>query len=66
MSTALPLAALVMGLAGGPHCAAMCGPACAGVVRMSGRPLAAGLWRFQLGRLLGYSLAGAAAGLVGA
>jgi sulfite exporter TauE/SafE len=63
MNLSLPLAALMMGLAGGPHCAAMCGAACAGVVRLSGRPVAGGLWRFQLGRLLGYSLAGAAAGL---
>lgn len=35
MSTTLALTGLVMGLAGGVHCAAMCGAACAGVVRLS-------------------------------
>ncbi|MBX3653944.1 MAG: sulfite exporter TauE/SafE family protein [Ramlibacter sp.] len=38
MSASLALTALLMGLAGGPHCAAMCGAACAGVVRLSSRP----------------------------
>lgn len=62
MSLTLLGTAFIMGLAGGPHCAAMCGAACAGVVRGSGaRPLR-GMWTFQLGRLLGYSTAGAAAG----
>lgn len=40
MSTTLALTGLVMGLAGGVHCAAMCGAACAGVVRMSSAPAA--------------------------
>lgn len=31
MSAALTFAALALGLAGSPHCAAMCGPACAGL-----------------------------------
>lgn len=58
-------AALLMGLAGGPHCAAMCGPACAGVIRIVRpgqdlRPRSAA-WQFHLGRLAGYSLAGAVA-----
>lgn len=52
------LAALSMGLLGGPHCIAMCGAACAGIARASGNDRKA-LWRFQLGRLLGYSLLGA-------
>jgi len=60
MSLALAAAAFAMGLAGGPHCTAMCGAACAGVVRAGARP-AASAWQFQLGRLLGYSLAGAVA-----
>lgn len=67
MSTTLALTALLMGLAGGPHCAAMCGAACAGISRMGPRrPAASGLralWSFQAGRLVGYSLAGAAAAL---
>ncbi|HTH79945.1 MAG TPA: sulfite exporter TauE/SafE family protein [Ramlibacter sp.] len=60
MSYALAATALVMGLAGGPHCTAMCGAACAGVVRMSAsRPKSS--WIFQAGRLAGYSVAGALA-----
>jgi sulfite exporter TauE/SafE len=38
VSTTLALTGLVMGLAGGVHCAAMCGAACAGVVRLSSGP----------------------------
>ncbi|HET8748559.1 MAG TPA: sulfite exporter TauE/SafE family protein [Ramlibacter sp.] len=54
---------LLMGLVGGPHCLAMCGAACGGVIRGVGAPPVRGMWTFQGGRLLGYSLAGAAAGL---
>ncbi len=69
MSTTLAAAALLMGLAGGPHCAAMCGAACSGVVRVVGRragtaPSPASpksLWLFHAGRLAGYSAAGALA-----
>jgi sulfite exporter TauE/SafE len=62
MSISLALTALLMGLAGGPHCAAMCGAACAGVIRgTSARPVR-GMAAFQLGRLGGYALAGAIAG----
>jgi uncharacterized protein len=67
MSTTLAATALLMGLAGGPHCAAMCGAACAGIVRVVPirtarvRSSSQSLWLFQSGRLLGYSLAGAAA-----
>lgn len=67
MSTTLALTSLLMGLAGGPHCAAMCGAACAGIARLGPRQgsasSSAALWRFQAGRLAGYSLAGAAAAL---
>jgi sulfite exporter TauE/SafE len=62
MSTTLALTSLLMGLAGGPHCVAMCGAACGGVIRGVGAPPARGMAGFQLGRLLGYTLAGAAAG----
>jgi len=61
MSATLALSALLMGLAGGPHCAAMCGAACAGLTRTSGRSPARATAAFQAGRLAGYSLAGAAA-----
>lgn len=60
MSYALAATALVMGLAGGPHCTAMCGAACAGVMRM-GRQRARAPWVFQAGRLAGYAAAGALA-----
>jgi uncharacterized protein len=55
--------AFLMGLVGGPHCVAMCGAACGGVIRGVGAPAARGMWSFQAGRLIGYSLAGGAAGL---
>lgn len=58
MSTSLALTALLMGLAGGPHCAAMCGAACAGVTRVGRGSPARSMWTFQLGRLAGYAVAG--------
>jgi len=61
MSTTLAVTALLMGLAGGPHCAAMCGAACGGITRAGAAGSSRSLWTFQLGRLAGYSLAGAAA-----
>jgi uncharacterized protein len=61
MPAALAVSALLMGLAGGPHCAAMCGAACAGLTRVGGAPSKRGMLSFQAGRLAGYSLAGALA-----
>jgi sulfite exporter TauE/SafE len=66
MSTTLAATALLMGLAGGPHCAAMCGAACAGIVRIvpiqrAGARTTPSPWLFQAGRFIGYSVAGAAA-----
>lgn len=58
MQTSLVLTGLVMGLAGGPHCVAMCGAACAGVGRTSTGTNAAAMWSFQAGRLVGYSALG--------
>ena len=63
MNWGLAGTAFVMGLVGGPHCLAMCGAACGGVIRGVGAKPVRGMWTFQGGRLLGYSLAGAAAGL---
>ena len=57
-STTLALTALSLGLAGVPHCAAMCGAACGGLTREGGTRAR---WKFQLGRLAGYVLAGAVA-----
>jgi len=50
-------AAALMGLAGLPHCAAMCAAPCAAVTRGAGVPQAA----FQLARVAGYAAAGAVA-----
>lgn len=63
MTLTLAGTAFLMGLVGGPHCLAMCGAACGGVVRAAGAPGRRGMWIFQGGRLLGYSAAGGAAGL---
>lgn len=63
MTLTLAGTAFFMGLVGGPHCLAMCGAACGGVVRGVGAPPVRGMWTFQGGRLVGYSVAGAAAGL---
>lgn len=59
-STAL-LTSLLMGLAGGPHCVAMCGSACAAIGKAGGAGPVPGLLGFQLGRLIGYSALGATA-----
>src|SRR4051812_41380848 len=60
MDAALVVSALLMGLAGGPHCAAMCGAAQAGLTRAGGSAgAAANLLALQGGRLLGYAVGGA-------
>ena len=71
MDLALALTGLLMGLAGAPHCAAMCGPACAAVLAGAHRPLSqagegqvrqpinAAVWAFHGMRVAGYSAAGA-------
>ncbi len=58
MQSSLALTALLMGLAGGPHCVAMCGAACAGIAQAAGPHQASALWGFQAGRVLGYSALG--------
>ena len=63
MQTTLAVTALLMGLAGGPHCVAMCGAACAGLGRTADGQNTRALWVFQLGRLVGYSVMGALAAL---
>lgn len=61
----MALTALFMGLAGGPHCVAMCGAACAGISRAAGTPGHSSLLAFQFSRMVGYALFGAfAAGSV--
>lgn len=68
MQLALASAALLMGLAGGPHCVAMCGAAQAGVIRIVPAGPATGTraaWSapasFHLGRIASYAVAGAVA-----
>lgn len=67
MTGALLLTAALMGLAGAPHCAAMCATGCAAAARRcqpqgAGRAVAV----LAAGRLVGYAVAGAlAASLVG-
>jgi sulfite exporter TauE/SafE len=61
MHSSLALTALLMGLAGGPHCIAMCGAACAGIGQAAGDKSASAMLTFQLGRVLGYSALGALA-----
>ena len=61
MDTPLIVAAALMGLAGSPHCAAMCGASCAAVSQRCGdaqrRTLMTSL---TIGRLLSYAAGGAA------
>lgn len=61
MELTLVATALLMGLAGGPHCVAMCGPACGAMGRTQAGQSTRALWVFQAGRLLGYSALGALA-----
>ena len=58
MPTSLALTALLMGLMGGPHCIAMCGAACAGISHSARYGTTAGLFMFQVGRIIGYSILG--------
>ena len=72
MQTALVGTALLMGLAGGPHCVAMCGAACAGVIRIVRMPSGGGAAAlpipvlsasiaFHAWRVAGYAAGGAIA-----
>jgi len=60
MNTALIASAALLGLAGTPHCAAMCGAPCAAVVGPRRNGLLR-LWLFLLARAAGYAAAGAVA-----
>lgn len=59
MQSSLALTTFLMGLAGGPHCIAMCGAACASIQNGQGGNYR--LWKFQAGRLIGYASLGAVA-----
>lgn len=58
MDQALVLSAVLMGLAGTPHCLAMCGAACTAATGGGATPR---LLAFHAGRLLAYAAAGAVA-----
>ncbi|HEX7441325.1 MAG TPA: sulfite exporter TauE/SafE family protein [Caldimonas sp.] len=61
MDGALVASALLMGLAGSPHCAAMCGAAYGAIARQGGAThLSRTMLALHAGRLFGYSAAGAA------
>ena len=60
MDGALLVSALLMGLAGGPHCAAMCGAACSAVAGRGG-PLSDRMLALHAGRIAGYAAGGALA-----
>jgi sulfite exporter TauE/SafE len=62
MEFALVLSAALMGLAGVPHCLAMCGGSSTGVIRACSRgSLNTATLGFHLGRLAGYAAGGAIA-----
>ena len=67
MELTLVLTAFLMGLAGAPHCAAMCGPSCAAVLGSCGArsgtagAMAASTVTFHAFRVTSYALAGAVA-----
>lgn len=61
MQTSLALTGLLMGLAGSPHCIAMCGAACAGIGQAAAPRGTRALALFQFGRVLGYAALGALA-----
>jgi len=67
MLASLALTSFLMGLAGGPHCIAMCGAACAGIGQTAGDRGTSAMGLFQIGRIIGYSILGgvAAASLQG-
>lgn len=61
MQISLALTALFMGLAGSPHCIAMCGAACAGIGRAAQPRSVQALLVFQGARLVSYAALGALA-----
>jgi uncharacterized protein len=62
MTSALLLTGLLMGLAGGPHCLAMCGVGCAAVTRATGGTGSHTALIFHLSRISGYGVLGGVAG----
>lgn len=61
MQSALVWTAFIMGLAGGTHCLTMCGALCGGLNQVAGKTSWTAVLLLQIGRLLSYCVAGAAA-----
>src|SRR5690606_1781102 len=59
------LAALLAGMLGGLHCVAMCGGIATGFHAIAAGPAGTVAWQANTGRIMGYVLAGAAAGGLG-
>ncbi len=59
MQLPLVVTTMLMGLAGGPHCIAMCGAACASFQQTSTKGWQ--IWQFHAGRVFGYAALGALA-----
>ncbi|HQN66088.1 MAG TPA: sulfite exporter TauE/SafE family protein [Methylophilus sp.] len=59
MQLSLAITTFLMGLAGGPHCIAMCGAVCGGL--QQGPDGILNISRFHAGRMLGYAVMGAIA-----
>lgn len=59
MQSSLVLTTFLMGVAGGPHCLAMCGAPCTAIHKTQSGNYS--LWKFQAGRLIGYASLGAIA-----
>jgi uncharacterized protein len=61
MNPELAATALLMGLAGGPHCLAMCGSTCLALGQVKTVRGLPSQWKFHFGRVVGYASLGAVA-----
>ena len=61
MLSSFALASFLMGMAGGPHCIAMCGGMCAYIQQNQTSPFH--YLKFHLGRVIGYAVLGAVAAI---
>ena len=61
MLSSFALASFLMGIAGGPHCIAMCGGMCAYI--QQNQPNQSLYLQFHLGRVVGYAILGAVAAM---
>jgi uncharacterized protein len=59
MNIELAATAFLMGIAGGPHCLAMCGSTCMALGQVKNAKGQSNRWKFHLGRMVGYASVGA-------